>query len=77
MSVACNKNIVKNLETLQKDALRIIFKRTVLDHVEAEDLRKWAGFSSTEVRHAGLLTRYYERAIMSKSPPLKKLFENY
>ena len=76
-SVACNKNIVRNFETLQNDALRIIYKKTVLDHVKVEDMRKWADVSSIAKRHEELLTRYYERAIMSENPLLKKLFENY
>ena len=71
------KNIVRNFETLQNDALRIIYKKTVLDHVKVEDMRKWAGVSSIAERHEELLTRYYERAIMSENPLLKKLFENY
>ena len=76
-SVACNKDVIKKYEVLQNDALRIIFKKTVFDHIKIEDLRKWANVTSVAERHEELLTRYYERAIMSENPLLKKLFENY
>ena len=76
-SISCNKDVVKRYEILQNDALRIVFKRSVMDHVRVEDLRKWAGVTSIEDRHKELLLRYYERAIISDNPLLKKLFVNY
>lgn len=76
-SIACNKDIVKHYETLQNDALRIIFKKNVLDHIKIEDLRNWAGVTSVADRHKELLSRYYERAIISNDPLIKILFENY
>ena len=57
-SMACNKNIVKNFETLQNDELRIIYKKTVIDHVKVEDMRKWADVSSIAERHEEFLTCY-------------------
>ncbi len=76
-SVACNKDVIKKYEVLQNHALRIIFKKTVLDHIKIEDLHKWANVTSVAERHEELLTRYYKRAIMTQNPLLKKLFENY
>ena len=76
-SISCNKDVIKRYEILQNDALRIVFKRFIMDHVRVEDLSKWAGVTSVEDRHKELLLRYYERTIMSDNPLLKKLFENY
>ena len=76
-SVACNKDVTRHYEVLQNDALRIIFKKTVFDHVKIEDMQKWANVTSVAKRHEELLTRYYERAIMSENPLLKRLFDNY
>ena len=76
-SIACNVDVRAKFETLQNDALRIIFKKSVMDHVKIEDLRKWANVTSIYDRHHELLTRYYERAIISNNPLIKKLFSNY
>ena len=76
-SIACNVNVLNDYEVVQNDALRIIFKKSVMDHVKIEDLRKWARVSSIESRHSELLTRYYERAIMSNNPLVKEMFAKY
>ena len=69
--------MVKALEIIQNDSLRVIFKKTVLDHVQIEDLREWAGVESIKDRHQSLLTSYYERALISANPLMKLMFEKY
>ena len=61
----------------QNDALRIIFKKSLLDKVKVEELRDRAGVQSIFERHKILMERYYERAIISENPLLKRLFDNY
>ena len=76
-SIACNVNVINDYEIVQNDALRIIFKKTVMDHTRIEDLRKWAKVPPIQSRHKELLTRYYERAIMSDNPLVKDMFVKY
>jgi hypothetical protein len=77
ISIACNKEVVKALEIIQNDSLRVIFKKTIMDHVQIEDLREWAGVESIKDRHQSLLTSYYERALISANPLMKLMFEKY
>ena len=76
-AIACNVDVRKDFEVLQNDALRIIFKKNVMDHVKVDKLRKWANVDSIHNRHKDLLNRYYEQAIISNNPLIKLLFENY
>ena len=76
-SIACNVNVINDYEVVQNDALRIVFKKTLMDHVKIEDLRKRAKVSSIQTRHKELLTRYYERAIMSNNPLVKEMYKKY
>ena len=76
-SIACNKEVVNALEVIQNDALRVIYKKTVMDHVRVEDLRKWAGVEPIKDRHENLLTRYYERALISGNPLMALMFDKY
>ena len=76
-SIACNKEVVSALEVIQNDALRVIYKKTVMDHVKVEDLRTWAGVETIKTRHENLLTRFYERALISGNPLIAIMFEKY
>ena len=76
-SIACNVNVINDYEIVQNDALRIIFKKTVIDHTRIEDLRKWAKVPPIQSRHKEVLIRYYERAIMSNNPLVKDMFVKY
>ena len=51
-------DIKKSFEVIQNNALRIIFKKSLLDHVSVEELREMANIESIEVRHQKLLDRY-------------------
>ena len=66
-----------DLEVIQNNALRIIYKRSIMDHVEVESLRDWAGVKQIKVRLNELLNSYYEKALTSHNPLLIKLFEEY
>ena len=67
----------KVLEILQNNALRVIFKKTLLDKVSCEELRNKAGVSTVFERHAKLANEYYERALLSQNPLINSVFSNY
>ena len=77
ISAACTKRVKDDLEVIQNNALRIIYKRSIMDHVEVESLRDWAGVKQIKVRLNELLNSYYEKALTSHNPLLIKLFEEY
>ena len=65
------------LETIQNNALRIIFKKRLIDKVPAQELREKAGITTVLERHKLLMNDYYERALISQNPLLQKVFGNY
>ena len=65
------------LETLQNNALRVIFKKTLLDKIPCDELRKKAGVTTVRERHNKLMTDYYERALVTHNPLIKRVFNNY
>lgn len=75
--MACASKLLKDLEVLQNESLRIIFKKSLLDHVSCEDLRSWADITSIAKRHEELLTDYYEKVLIKKNPLITELFEKY
>jgi hypothetical protein len=77
ISAACSKKTKESLEVAQNNALRIIFKKSPMDHVSIDTLRGWANVSSIEERHSALLNSYYEQALVSNNTLILKLFENY
>jgi len=77
ITVACSSKVIKDLEVLQNESLRIIFKKSLLDHVSCEDLRSWADITTIAERHEELLTDYYEKVLIKKNPLITELFEKY
>ena len=77
ITVACSSKVIKDLEVLQNESLRIIFKKSLLDHVSCEDLRSWADITTLAERHEELLTDYYERVLIKRNPLISELFEKY
>ena len=77
ISGAKNQKLIDKLETKQNTAIRIIFKKSLLDHVKVEDLRERALVSSIKERHEELLSSYLEKCLTSGNPLIKKVFENY
>ena len=77
ITAACNEKVVKELEVLQNDALRVIFKKSILDHVPVQTLLDWAELETIKSRHESLLTAYYEKCLVSNNPLIKELFEKY
>ena len=67
----------KSLEVMQNDALRVIFKKSLLDQISSNNLREWAGVESIAERQKVFLTSYYDRALTSNNTLIKKLFDNY
>ena len=57
-AIACNVDVRKDFVVLQNDALRIIFKKNIMDHIKVDDLRKWANVDSIHNRHKDLLNRF-------------------
>ena len=76
-SQAFNCDSKKDYEIIQNDALRIIFRKTIMDKVSIVDLRKKAGVASIEEIHAELIERFYGRAIVSNNPLIMMMFEKY
>ena len=77
ISSACDKNVTRAFEVLQNDALRVIYKKSKLDHVSIEELRGWAELDSIEMRHEELLNDYYVKCMTSNNPLIKDLFNSY
>ena len=67
----------KDHEIYQSDALRIIFKKTIMDKVSIDDLRKISGVTSIEKRHVELMEWFYGRAFVSNNPLIMLMFEKY
>jgi hypothetical protein len=76
-SQAYNYDLKKDYEIIQNDALRIIFRKTIMGKVSIDDLRNRAGVTSIEERHAQLMKRFYGRAIVSNIPLIMMMFEKY
>jgi hypothetical protein len=76
-SIAMTNDVRDQLEVLQNNALRIIFKIKRTDHISIETLLDRAGISTIRDRHNQLLLNYYEKAIVSGNELMKTLFTNY
>ena len=74
---ALNESSKNELEILQNNALRIIFKKSLLDKVRNTTLREMAGVKKIEERHHDLMRDYYERALITENPLVDKMFTNY
>ena len=74
---AINDTVKKNFEVIQNNALRIIFKKTLMDKVSVEELREKAGITTIKDRHVKLMNEYYERALISQNPLIDSLFVRY
>jgi exonuclease III len=77
VTAACSEAVINDLEVLQNNALRVIYKKSLLDHISAQTLRDWAQIDSVKSRHNILLNNYYEKCLISNNPLIKELFENY
>ena len=67
----------KELEVVQNNALRTIFKINRAEHFPIEELRRLANVSSIYERHTQLLQRYYGQAILTSNPLVLKMFDEY
>jgi hypothetical protein len=76
-TAACNDKIVKELEVLQNDALRVIFKKSILEHVPVSTLLDWAEIETVKERHENLLNSYYEKCLVSNNLLINELFQKY
>jgi hypothetical protein len=76
-SAVLTKEVSDELEKMQNNALRIIFKKKLTDQVKNEDLRSWANVVTIKERHRQLMTRYFEKCLTSNNPLIIKLFTNY
>lgn len=74
---ACSKNFIDASEVLQNNALRVIFKVSVMDHVSIESLRAKADICSMEERYENLLTEYYEKCLINNNPLMSEMFDSY
>ena len=77
ISAACTNQVAKDFEVLQNTALRVIFKKSLLDKVSAEQLREWAEIESIYERHENLLNDYYGKVIIKGNSLLEDLFESF
>ena len=67
---------MKQLETIQNNCLRIIFKVSRADRLTNENLRKQAKIPKIEDRMKELLERYFEKAFVTKNL-IQNLFAEY
>ena len=74
---ACCKDSLKDLEVIQNNALRIIFKKGLLEKTSTQELRERACLDSIGERHYKLMSDYYERALTSNNPLIGKIFVNF
>ena len=77
VTTAANKKVIRDLEVLQNEALRVIFKVSLMDHVTTEELLNRAEITSIEERHEELTSKYYEKIFIKNNPLIKSLFESY
>ena len=80
ITIASNTKVICDLEFFQNDALRIIFKKSLLDKVSIETLRDWADIVSVENRHENPMTDFQNEMALIKYNPLieiEKLFLGY
>ena len=64
-------------EILQNNALRIIFKKSLLDKTRNDILRDMARVKTVNDRQKNLMRDYYERALVTGNPLIEKMFLNY
>ena len=62
---------------MQNNALRVIHKKGLLDKIPSDVLREKSQVDTVETRHKHLLESYYEKAIVSGNPLIKKVFDGY
>ncbi len=72
-----NKKTKHDYEVMQNNALRIIQKKGLFGKIPVAELREKAGVDKIEDRHKILMDNYYEKALISENPLLKKVFDNY
>ena len=65
------------VEVIQNNALRIIYKKSVLDMERVQELREKAGLETIAKRHEMLLERYYESVLISNNPLVNQIFTEY
>ena len=69
--------LMKQLETIQNNCLRIIFKVRRTNRLTNESLREEAKIPKIEDRMKELLERCFERAFVAKNPLIQNLFAEY
>ena len=74
---ALNNHSKNELEILQNNALRIIFKKSLLDKTRNETLREMARVKTVNERQKNLMRDYYERALITGNPLIGQIFANY
>lgn len=82
MDYACvitpyNQKVIDAFEVQQNNALRVIYKKNLMDKVSIETLRGWANIESIKTRHEHLMNSYYEKVIVSHNPMTMELFNSY
>ena len=76
-STACCKKVRDQFEVIQNNALRIIYKKSLLDQERVQELRDKAGLETIAKRHEILLERYYESVLISNNPLVNQIFLEY
>ena len=65
-------SLIKKLEKIQNEAIRIILRKSVLDKISASSLREQVGLSSVEDQLNEITRRYLEKALANMNPLIEK-----
>jgi hypothetical protein len=68
---------VKELETIQNNSLRAIFKIQMTDHVEIATLLERAKVSTIKDRLTSLANKYLDKALVSGNELVNKIIDDY
>jgi hypothetical protein len=72
-----SKTHVKELETIQNNSLRAIFKIKMTDHVEIATLLERAKVSTIKERLTSLANKYLDKAVLNENELVNKIIDDY
>ena len=72
-----NVKVLETFEVLQNNALRVIFKKTLIDKVSIDSLLERANLDLIKLRHDELINNYYNKALITNNTLLIKVYESY
>ena len=77
ISTSISQSLIKKLETIHNDAMRIILRKTTMDKIPIEVLCEQTGLDSIEERLGELTNFFLEKATTSGNPLIDQLMDDY